>query len=173
MKARTSLWATLAIAASIGLAGCGGSSDNEETTTTVEPSGPTAEEQIAAANKRADDAEGKLTAAEQAAARKEARELAEVLAKELSIGSVSTTGTVTTRGRTGDTAGLTLKADEDDKTMFSGTRASDKDTFTGQVYSTETDEEKTFGVGEDSLPKGVIFGTTVTGEGVYGAYDAS
>jgi len=30
MKARTSLWASLAIAASVGLAGCGGSSDNDE-----------------------------------------------------------------------------------------------------------------------------------------------
>ena len=31
MKARTSLWASMAIAASVGLAGCGGSSDNDET----------------------------------------------------------------------------------------------------------------------------------------------
>ena len=31
MRARTSLWASMAIAASIGLAGCGGSSDNNET----------------------------------------------------------------------------------------------------------------------------------------------
>jgi len=32
MKARTSLWASLAIAASVGLAGCGGSSDNDDPT---------------------------------------------------------------------------------------------------------------------------------------------
>jgi len=30
MKARTSLWASLAVAASVGLAGCGGSSDNDD-----------------------------------------------------------------------------------------------------------------------------------------------
>ena len=41
MKARTSLWASLAIAASIGLAGCGGSSDNDDPTPTGESSTPT------------------------------------------------------------------------------------------------------------------------------------
>ena len=39
MKARTSLWASLAIAASIGLAGCGGSNDNDDPTPTGESSG--------------------------------------------------------------------------------------------------------------------------------------
>ena len=41
MKARTSLWASLAIAASVGLAGCGGSNDNgDETNPPAEPSTP-------------------------------------------------------------------------------------------------------------------------------------
>jgi len=41
-KARTSLWASLAIAASVGLAGCGGSSDNDDTgaTTPATPATP-------------------------------------------------------------------------------------------------------------------------------------
>jgi len=39
MKARTSLWASLAIAASLGLAGCGGSSDNEPGETMDPPAG--------------------------------------------------------------------------------------------------------------------------------------
>jgi len=47
MKARTSLWASLAIAASLGLAGCGGSSNNNDddpgaTTTTPPPAAPVA-----------------------------------------------------------------------------------------------------------------------------------
>ena len=41
MKARTSLWASMAIAASIGLAGCGGSSDNDDPTPAPESSTPT------------------------------------------------------------------------------------------------------------------------------------
>jgi len=40
MKARTSLWASLAIAASLGLAGCGGSSDNDDPAPTPEVTPP-------------------------------------------------------------------------------------------------------------------------------------
>ena len=40
MKARTSLWASMAIAASIGLAGCGGSSDNDDPAPTPEVTPP-------------------------------------------------------------------------------------------------------------------------------------
>ena len=48
MKARTSLWASLAIAASLGLAGCGGSSDNDGDggTPPATPSGPTTHDPI-------------------------------------------------------------------------------------------------------------------------------
>ena len=40
MRARTSLWASMAIAASLGLAGCGGSSDNNEEAGTQPPADP-------------------------------------------------------------------------------------------------------------------------------------
>jgi len=76
MKARTSLWASLAIAASVGLAGCGGSSDNGDGMQGDPP--PTAEQlaaaeqEAAAQKKRADDAQAKLDAA----ARKDAKDLA-------------------------------------------------------------------------------------------------
>ena len=164
MKARTSLWASVAIAASVGLAGCGGSNDNDETTSTVEPSGPTAEEQIADANKRADEAEGKLTAAEQAAARKEARELAEVLAKDLATirnpAGFAAIPAVTTTGQRTRSAIPVLKAAADDPTMFSGT--SGGDTFTAHIHSTKTDTEKTFGIG--ALPDGILVSSGSLGD---------
>ena len=173
MKARTSLWASVAIAASVGLAGCGGSNDNDETIVVDEPSGPTAEEQLAAANKRADDAEGREAAAKQAAARKEARELAEALAKGLATignpaGSDAIPAVTGAEQRTRSAIPV-LKAAADDPTMFSGT--SGGDTFTAHVHSTKADTEKTFGLG--ALPDGIDTDPDDATEGPLGTYDAA
>ena len=65
MRARTSLWASMAIAASVGLAGCGGSSDNNEGTNPPESATPTpvdatAEIKLSKAQRAALKAEGIL-----------------------------------------------------------------------------------------------------------------
>ncbi|MCY4284646.1 MAG: hypothetical protein OXC65_04795 [Thiotrichales bacterium] len=157
MKARTSLWASLAIAASLGLAGCGGSNDNGDGDDGAQ--GPTPEEQVAAANKSAEDAaaaqkkaEDDFAAANQAAARTEAMRRAETidysvqvigtkqtLTKEFVGTSANKTLTVRADGGTGSERDIpALKPDKDDKTMYSAT--SSGDTYTARVYTTAMDK---------------------------------
>jgi len=165
MKARTSLWASLAIAASIGLAGCGGSNDNND--------GSTAEE-LAAAQKAAEDAqaaeaaakaaqaaaEAKANEAEQATARVDARRFIETA--DYSVQAIDSKDTLTkafVSGSATTTIRLgggqvslqdipALKQDEADENMYSGT--SDDRTWTARVYTTiEDDKNKSF---VDNLP---------------------
>ena len=191
MKARTSLWASLAIAASVGLAGCGGSNDNDETSV-VEPSGPTAEEQIAAAQaaeaaaKAAEQAaKDELAAAEQAAARKDARDLAnDIQGKVLATidrkrtltsatvganytqldGSTSIDATEMTRAQGRDTASATGRTSEDNPIIPALKKDKDDKAMYSGTLGTDTFTARVYTTAMDKI--GQSFATNLPGTAI-------
>ena len=183
MRARTSLWASMVIAASIGLAGCGGSSDNGNGDDGAQ--GQTPEEQVAAAQADAaaakaaeDEAKAELAAAQQAAAQKEAREYLSAIVhgghlidrKETLTKDFVSGGTRRTSAVDGDEIPA-LKPNEDDKKMYSGSLY--RRAFTARVYTTAkdtaADENKAFaanlpGVDNPTTPGVTDIGRFISGE---------